>query len=271
VLLTSRPETSIRFGIQNIPPASLARLALHRIAPSVIDNDISIYLAESLRRIGTAFLRDPHWPDPETLNKLVKQVGGLFIWAATTYRFIYGSGAFANDRRREILTEASDESTPERSLDRIYLTVLDKAMGRTLRQREKAEMYVTVHALLATIAVLAAPSDDISLLQLADTSFDAMNKAFHGLCSILDIPDNPIIPARLLHASFCDFVLDLYRCVDVRFAVDKEDQHWILAERCVGLMERHLCNDICNLRVPGIRLSQIDRDRIQQSLAPSLQ
>ncbi len=271
VLLTSRPETSIRYGIQNIPSASLAHLALHHIAPSVVDNDISIYLAENLRRIGTAFLRDPHWPNPETLNQLVKHAGGLFIWASTAYRYIYRGGAFANDRLRDILSGTNDQSTPDRSLDHIYLTVLDKAVGRTLTQREKAELSVAIHALLATVAVMAAPLDEISLSNLAGTTSDAMNKAFHGLYSILNIPDKPSLSIRLLHSSFRDFVVDPYRCVDVRFSVNKEDQHRILAERCLDLMVRHLCNDICGLRAPGIRLSQIDRDHVQRSLSPSLQ
>jgi hypothetical protein len=52
VLLTSRLETPIRYGIQAIPQASLDRHVLHEVVTPVIDRDILIYLSDNLRRVG---------------------------------------------------------------------------------------------------------------------------------------------------------------------------------------------------------------------------
>jgi hypothetical protein len=231
VLLTSRPETPIRYGADSIPQASLARLVLHPIDPPVVNRDISIYLTGNLRRIGKDFLRNSNWPSLETIERLVKQAGSLFIWAATAYRFIHSGGPFANNRLHEVLAGASDDSTPENALDRVYLTVLNKAVRGTYREAETTELCAALYSVISTIAVLAAPLDGHSLADLALTSSDAITKALHRLPSILDIPDNPRSPIRLHRAAFCDLVT--HRCADVRFAVDEKLQHNILAERCL--------------------------------------
>ncbi len=72
VLLTSRPETRIRYGIQTIPQASLDRLVLHDIDPPLVDKDIAVYLTDNLRRVGDEFLNNSDWPGAEALDGLVK-------------------------------------------------------------------------------------------------------------------------------------------------------------------------------------------------------
>jgi hypothetical protein len=76
VLLTSRPETPIRFGIRRIPSASLAHLVLHELDPPVVDRDIAAYFADNLRNVGTTFMLGSDWPGAETLQQLVKRAGG---------------------------------------------------------------------------------------------------------------------------------------------------------------------------------------------------
>ncbi len=271
VLLTSRPETPIRYGILAIPSACVDRFVLHEIEPPLVDHDIAIYLEDHLRRIGTAFLRSSDWPGAETVDRLVKQAGGLFIWAATAHRFIYSGKAFATNRLQAVLKGASDDSSPQQSLDRIYLTVLDRAVSEDYQESEKSELHAALYAVLATIAVWAAPLDVISLSHLAAITPDAVDKALHGLHSILDIPDNAHDPIRLHHASFQDFIVDIRRCDDMRFAVDAPLQHKNLAESCLRLMAEHLRQDICDLRGPSVRVSQIDSRVIEQRLPLSLQ
>jgi hypothetical protein len=110
VLLTSRPETRIRYRIQTIPKASLDLHVLHDVDRHVIDRDISIYLGDTLRLVGDEFLRDSDWPRMEALDELVVRADGLFIWAATAYRYISQGGAFANDRLQELLRGVSTVS-----------------------------------------------------------------------------------------------------------------------------------------------------------------
>ncbi len=270
VLLTSRPETRIRYRIADIPQESLDCLILHDVEPPVIDRDIYVYFADNLRRVGTAFLADSDWPGVKTLDELVKRVGGLFIWAATAHKFISQGEGCARGRLQDVLSGVNDALTPEKSLESIYLTVLEKAIGEKLREREQSEISATLQAVLSTIVVLAAQVDGRSLSDLAENSYDDLNKALSGLHSIFAIPNDIKQPIWLHHASFRDFIMDPSRCSDLRFSVDGKWQHKILAERCLCLMAKRLRRDICHARDPGMLATQIDQSEIERQLSPSL-
>ncbi len=115
VLLTSRLETPIRYGIQSISQASLARLILHDIDPPIVTHDISVYLADNLCRVGADFLRDADWPGAKTVEELVTRAGGLYIWAATAVQYISDGGEFAKDRLQDVLCEVNNALTPQKS------------------------------------------------------------------------------------------------------------------------------------------------------------
>jgi hypothetical protein len=271
VLLTSRPETPVRFGIQAIPPASRECLVMHDLNQRDVDRDISVYLTDSLRRVGTVFRYDRDWPGAETIERLVTQACGLFIWAATAYRFIARGKSSARDRLKDILSGISDESTPEKSLDGIYLTVLGKAIGDDLWSQAQMELIDALYAVLGTVAAVATPVNRHSLSILAEVSPDMVNKALQELHSIFAIPDDVHQPIRLHHASFREFVMDPYRCSDVCFLVDGSQRHKTLAERSLSLVAEHLHQDICDLRDPRAQLSEIDRVVVERRLAPVLQ
>jgi hypothetical protein len=86
-------------------------------------------------------------------EQLVLQAGVLFVWAATAARFIRSGSIFANDRLQEIRGRACSNLTPQRSLDRIYLTVLDKAAGNEYGDAQRAELGT---AMLIVIVNMAA-------------------------------------------------------------------------------------------------------------------
>jgi hypothetical protein len=180
VLLTSRPETPIRYGIRAIPSGGVTRFVLHEIEPPIVDHDIATYLRYHLRLIGTTFLRNPDWPSDEVVDRLVKLAGGLFIWAATAYRFIMSGEAFASHRLQQILSGASVESVPQQSLDRIYLTVLDKAVRRIYQKPKRLQLHSALHSVLAVIAVSAASLNINSLTLFAAISSEETKKALQA-------------------------------------------------------------------------------------------
>ncbi len=118
---------------------------------------------------------------------------------------------------------------------------------------------------------MAAPVDRRSLAHLAEISYDSANKALVSLHSIVAIPDNITMPIQLHHASFCEFIMDLSRCNDPRFSVDRKWQHKILAGRCVQLVTEHLRQDICDLRAPGVEVARLDRSVVKRLLSPSVE
>jgi hypothetical protein len=214
---------------------------------------------------------NPNWPGLRTLHVLVKRAGGLFIWAATAYRYISRGKAFANERLQAVLAGVNEASSPTQSLDSIYLTVLDNVASDYHRAEEQSELTSALYDVLKTIAIMAAPVDRRSLAHLAETSCDSANKALVGLHSIIAIPDDISKPMRLHHASFREFIMDPSRCNDPRFSVDGKWQHKILAERCVRLMAERLRQDICHLRAPDVHISQLDRSVVKQWLSPSVE
>ncbi len=126
-------------------------------------------MADNLRIVGKTFKLGSDWPSAETLRQLVQRAGRLFIWAATAYKFISEGRVLASDRLQEVLSGSYNEEAPETRLDGIYLTVLDKALSGNYREREKTELCDALHAVLASIAVLAAPLDRHSLSHLIAT------------------------------------------------------------------------------------------------------
>ncbi len=193
------------------------------------------------------------------------QASGLFIWAATAYQFICRGGPFADDRLHDVLNGVSDAATPEKSLDSIYLTVLGKVVDNCYRQNEQEELYAALYAVLATVTVSAIPVNRHSLSLLVQVRHDSVNKALPGLHSILVIPEDIRRPIRLHHASFRDFITDPRRCDNMRFSVNQLQQHKILAERCLGLLDEHLWKDTLDLRSPSVGLSTIDRSEVDQT------
>ncbi len=88
-----------------------------------------------------------------------------------------------------------------------------------------------LNSVLGSIAVHAAPHNINSLACISVNAPDAVKKAFHGLHSILDIPENLQHPIRLHHATFREFILSPNRCTDWRFIVDGTKQHNRIALR----------------------------------------
>ena len=137
VLITSRPETAIRHDFSQILRGVYKKSILHDISESTVNNDIYIVLNHMFQR---NLPNDS--PGEQATKHLVQKAAGLFIWAATAYRFIYGDRRFilpiAKKRLHLILQSNGFITKPEGELDKIYTTVLD---GRVLCHVRKAPLY----------------------------------------------------------------------------------------------------------------------------------
>ncbi|KAJ5020844.1 hypothetical protein J3E73DRAFT_435232 [Bipolaris maydis] len=199
VLLTSRPEVPIRHGFGQMADSKHKDVVLHTLSPSVVDHDI-----------GSAC--------------------GLFIWAATAFRFIQEGGQFAKDRLRIVLKDSavtnnsSEDSTssedsgtddqlqilPEKRLDNIYLTVLKRSVQ-----------------ILGAIVLLYSPLSATSLARLLHRSTEEVRQTLHELHSILDVPQHSTYHVRLHHPSFRDFLLNKNRCRDDNLWLAQAGYLWI--------------------------------------------
>jgi hypothetical protein len=269
VFLTSRPEVPIRHGIHRIPQAEYQDFILQNIPLEIINHDISLFLEYNLGTIRQEWSLGADWPGKVVLRQLVHKSSGLFIWAATAYRFINEGEEFAEDRLVEILEGTGSEGTPEQHLDQIYLTVLKSSIPKKFRAPEKARLYARQRKILGSIAILLSPLPAASLAKVISISGTQVTQTLERLQAILEVPKDIAGFLRLHHPSFRDFLLNKDRCGE--FWVDEKEAHQILAAGCIQLMSQTLKKDICEMHAPGSEASQVESSWIKKCLPPEVQ
>ena len=271
IFLTSRPEIPIRHGFYQISDTRHQEFVLHNISPSIVDHDIFVFLEHNLGIIRQERALAADWPGQETIKRLVQNAAGLFIWAATTCRFIADGKRFAGRRLSLILQSDASITAPEERLNEIYITILTNSIYDEYNDKEKEEVYKMLKAILGTIIILYSPLSAVSLARLLDIPREDIGRAVDDLHSILVVPEDPCHPIRLHHPSFRDFLLDQQRCRDQHFLVNEKTAHEVLAQNCLKLMNSCLKRDICEMHAPGALTSEVDHSRVEECLHPEVQ
>jgi hypothetical protein len=157
IFITSRPETPIRFGFNQMPGILHQDLVLQDVSPDIINNDILIFFKSEFHHIRKRYNYPDDWPAETIIDRLVQNSSRLFIWAATACRYIAEGGRFAQGRLNDILQSQSSETGPEEKLNEIYTMVLEKSIKATYTDAEKERHYNLVKRTLGTIVVLLLP------------------------------------------------------------------------------------------------------------------
>lgn len=271
-LITSRPAVHIRFPFYHISNGERTNFILHNIETAIVDRDIAIYLTHELRRIGDEQMHSSTpWPDEYEVSRLTKKSSGLFIWAATTCRFIDAGDGYAEERLSEILDGSVSDATPEQHLDQLYLSVLNGSIPNTLREQEKTQRCLDQRRILASLVISFAPHSIASLGRLLDLPERKVQHIIGKLHAILDVSKHVTPVIRLHHPSFRDFLVNKRRCSDENFWVDEVPAHRILATQCIQLMSKTLRRDACQMQAPGTLIIDVETSRVEQSLPLELQ
>ncbi|KAH7118238.1 hypothetical protein B0J13DRAFT_457423, partial [Dactylonectria estremocensis] len=93
------------------------------------------------------------------------------------------------------------------------------------------------------------PLSRSTLGRILNVSKDTIDDQLDLLHSVLSIPSSDQSPMRLLHLSFCDFLVDPEKRGKNLFWVDEKRVHTQLAMNCLRVMEEHLRTDICKMYV----------------------
>lgn len=204
LFLTSRPEHHLitAFERVEISPRSIADTS---------KADVEIYLRQELpdipRRLG---IRDmsSDWITETEIATIVRQAGGLFVYASVVVRFI-GYRAALNPRKRlEILLRddpvQSTAYQPYAPLDRLYKRVLDVA---TDGQRDLVEDVLVVLGGWTIIEekVYMTPA---LLAPLIGLEISDVRRTLIKLQSVVVYPDSDDGTVTFHHASFKDFLLN---------------------------------------------------------------
>lgn len=273
VFLTSRPEIPIRHGFCQIPEAEHQDFVLHNISPSTVDHDVYIFLEYNLRLIQQERSLDIGWPGEQSIERLVHNASGLFIWAATACRFVRQGEKrkVIKTRLSTVLQSSSSITEPEKHLNEIYITVLRHSIPATFLDEEKVELLGMLRYMLGSIVVLHSPLSIKSLSRLLDIPKEDIDDTLEDLHAILDIPNSDACVLRLHHPSFRDFLLDKDRCDDLNFWVDQKQAHQTLADSCIRLLSTALKEDVCSVNKPGALSTNIESSRVEQCLPPEVQ
>jgi hypothetical protein len=247
-------------AFSNMPETLHHDLALHHIPREITDHDITIYVQQELKHI---------WASEQDIRRLVQKAGGLFIWAATACRFIR-TGRRVLHTRISLALQGGVRS-PERALDGIYTRVLKESICGDYNEEEKGELFENFRSIVGAIAILFEPLSAAALAMLLQTPKPKVEVTLGDLHSILEVAEHEACPIRLLHPSFRDFLLTKERCQEPELYVDEMQAHSDLANRCLRLMSNGLKKDICDLRVPGALVSEIDSRVLEQYIPTELQ
>ena len=272
ILVTSRPEISIRHGIFDIPTASHQDFILHNIEQTVVDHDISVFFEHNLKRIRRKFNLALGWPGEDSTRLLVQRAGGLFIYAATARRFIGEDPRLAEARLDLILQCSNPALPPEKQLDKIYSTILDYTINKIYDDQERKNLHAHFSNIVGSIVVLFDTLSVSSLAKLLDTPGEKIYQTLTHLHSILHVPEDGADFIRLLHPSFRDFLLDVERCPNPQLLINKEQAHYNLLVHCLRVMMSHpLRRDLCQLRAPGARSSMVDKSEVDKCIPLQVQ
>jgi hypothetical protein len=269
IFMTSRPETGIREGFDQILGTGYHDLVLHNISSPIINHDISTFFKHNLGiiRRNRAFPAD--WPGDQTIENLVCSAGGLFIWADTACRFIGGGGPLTKSRLSTVL-KGDPTKGPEGKLNEIYNTILENSVRGDYDEMERTELLQILNGILGTIVILFSSIPITSLERLLYITKEDLCQMLGGLHSVLGVPNDMKYPIRLHHPSFRDFILDKQRCNE-RFWVDEKKAHESLAKSCLELLSQNLRRNICDLGSLGTLATEVDSCRVEQRIPADIQ
>ncbi|CAJ2508307.1 Uu.00g094930.m01.CDS01 [Anthostomella pinea] len=275
IFITSRPELPIRLGFSDIK-GTYQDLALHEMPQPVMRHDLSAYFKYELARIRDDYNQSvsterqlpPKWPQQSEIQKLVEMAIPLFIFAATTCRFLADRNG-GNPARKLHKVLVHRTTRQESKLDGTYLPVLNQMVaGCSIRERDEAIR--EFQNIVGSIAILASPLSTSALARMLNVAQDIIDARLDLLHSVLSIPSSSTSPVRLFHLSFRDFLLDPAKRQSL-FWVDEKKTHKQLVTQCLRIMNENLQTDICKVQWPGTPQASIESRTINSNLPPELQ
>lgn len=271
IFITSRPEIPIRCGFQQIPESERQGFALHDIAPTLVDRDLTLFFEDNLTNIREERGFPIDWPGRRVISRLVEISCGLFIWASTACRYIREGKQLAKKRIAKLMNGHRSDAGPEKQLDQIYITVLKDSIRQDYDDEEKEELYESLREVLGSIVTLLSPLPMNSLANLLDIEVEFVNETLADMHTIFNIPSQKNRAIHLHHPTFRDFLLDKERCRNLDFQIDENEAHKALGESCVRLMSKMLKQNICGLQSPGARIEDIAHSLIELRIPLELQ
>ncbi|KAJ5430460.1 hypothetical protein N7491_007476 [Penicillium cf. griseofulvum] len=283
VFLSSRPETAIRLGFNQLSGGIYRGLILHEVPQETIKHDIQVVLVHELSKITRDYnmlaqssdSRLPwDWPGGSNIDQLVHIACPLFISASTLCRFI---GDFRFNPKHRLATLLQYQSASHASkMQMTYLPVLDQIITGDLTKKERDFLTSCFRTIVGSIIILANPLSTSHLAGLLTITKREVDITLEPLHAVLNIPNNNDSPVRLFHLSFGNFLLDEELLEKSPFYIDGPQAHQLLLDRCLDRMSRDidpigLHKNICGLDLPRKLNEVIQKEVIHKHLPGDLE
>ena len=272
--ITGRPEPRIKTGFRLpllVDPTDV--FVLHDVHPSLINNDIRVFLEHELLELAQR-RRLKGWPSDEHINILCDRAAGLFIYAVATVKFL-DSGTHLPRRQLDAivnLPECTDHEGKIRFNSNVTLDSLYTSIFRMAFSEEDPEVDSKVRSTIGTIILLVNPLPPSGIAELIGLDLEEVILFLTLVQSLLVFDEDFDHPVKPFHKSFPDFVTDPSRCLDKRFHISPGNMHLELAASCLRVMNEGLEQNLLSL--PDYTLNSEVRDletRISENISTTLQ
>ncbi|KAJ7121439.1 WD40 repeat-like protein [Mycena epipterygia] len=224
-------------------------------------NDVELFFRHEMAQIRQNRRLGPTWPEEGDIRALVKLSGGLFIWASTAVIFM---NALRPDSRLKILL--AQESTEGFNLDDLYAVALTNSgpwdTDKIFVQEAKA--------VLACIVLGRVPMSDKTIDVLLYSGKESSGDVLDCLGCVIQWSRGK--EARVLHASFVDYLTDANRSGGQPWSIDPKADHHPLALGCLQILDTELRFNICDLENSHLRNADVVgiSDRVATVITPPL-
>jgi len=270
IFLTSRPEIPIFDGFRQLSGEAYQDFILHNIPLDAVNADISTFFQQKLSPLKAKHGLGTPWPDELIIEQLVERAAGLFIYAATTLRFIRDGIDGPEEQLSLILSSTKSSLSTTEHLDGIYTTLLQHSVLGKRGYQECEQLAGRFRQVVGSIVVMFNTMPARNLALLLQIPFKMVSRTLDSLRSVLNVPENESQPVRLFHLSFRDFLQDPQRCSNPRFLIDEKERHTSLFRKCMEHISQ-LQENMCDLWGPGVLITEIPNDTIQKSIPPHIQ
>ncbi|KAJ5237917.1 hypothetical protein N7489_008008 [Penicillium chrysogenum] len=193
-------DLSIRLRFSKIASDDYEDLVLHDVPLELIEHDISLFFDHRLTHIRTVRYLPIKWLG-ERDRKLIALSVPLFIFPATICRVFEEPDWDPIDSLNQILMHHRSK------LEGTYLPILDRLLSKQ-NDNQKAKLISEFQQVIGTLVILESPLSINSLSKLLGLHKGLIYLRLSPLHSVLRVPDDELIPIRLFHQSFRDFLLD---------------------------------------------------------------
>jgi hypothetical protein len=241
--LTGRPEPRISEGFRLPLLAKTTDVfVLHKVEPDQVDSDIRLFFKSSFSELADRRRGLDNWPTKEQLDRLCKRAAGLFVYAATTVKFI-DNNKWGPRTQMDLLLQSQRIGDHEgKTLDLLYTSILREAFGD-----DKPECDAKTRSILGAVVLAINPLSPSAIAMLLGFNTEDVPPLLSSVNSLLILQEDPNHPVRPFHKSFPDFITDPTRCTNQRFHISPPDHHLKLLIGCLNLMNQTLEKNMTKL------------------------